>query len=274
MKKTLIALLALSGMAMAAGIETTTLAEYDFANSSLAPSAGTMKDSAETLSISGGWTANDGYVLCDKQGQYNGLYSGDSHAPIFKTTVEDWMVSITSTLKTGANARGFLQLGSSDYPGYTSAYGLYVGNGSGDRGVIGIQFGADTARFALTLTKANELKITIGDTENTYALAHYDDKLHFYINDVDVTTYLAEVSGKTGDATDFQKVFQGLNQTGVAVAKIGYANEIGNLQGADAGTQISSLIVSTVTTPPVPEPTTGTLSLLALAGLCARRRKH
>lgn len=50
----------------------------------------------------------------------------------------------------------------------------------------------------------------------------------------------------------------------------------GNLNGqgyTNAGTNAAPLVSLNVTTAPIPEPTTATLSLLALAGLAARRRR-
>ena len=48
-------------------------------------------------------------------------------------------------------------------------------------------------------------------------------------------------------------------------------NQLLDFNGINIGTHMTATDISFTT---VPEPTTGTLSLLALAGLCARRRKH
>ena len=99
----------------------------------------------------------------------------------------------------------------------------------------------------------------------------YNGELHFLVNDTDVTSYLTQVRG---NSTTLQSEYSKLNETGVALAKFGYANELSSvaLGGLDQGSVISYVGISTVT-PSIPEPATATLSLLALAGLAARRRR-
>lgn len=236
------------------------LVEYDFTGDTpLAPSSG----SGVTLRTNG-WGVQDGKLVCNTQSQSNGAYY-KSNEPIISTS-KDWQFSLTGTFTVGSNAYAISQFGSSDYAGYTSVFGLYVGNNSTDRGVVGIQFGADSSAKRYILT-GNTWKGAISNVETTYSLVYTKGELHFLINGVDYTNDLTAV----GTTDDLQKTYSDLNQSGMALAKIGYANELGignGNNGAPVGSSISKVSVVTV-----PEPATATLSLLALAGLATRRRR-
>ena len=108
----------------------------------------------------------------------------------------------------------------------------------------------------------NDWKTVINGIETTYSLACIGGELRFFINDQDCTNSLTGYNL----TDDLQITYSGLDQSGIALAKIGYGNEIG-LGGAPTGSTISKVTVA------LPEPSTATLSLLALVGLAARRRR-
>lgn len=58
------------------------------------------------------------------------------------------------------------------------------------------------------------------------------------------------------------------------LTQMGVIAENGTIVFSDSFTSISKLTITPSSTPAVPEPTTATLSLLALTGLAARRRRH
>ena len=80
-------------------------------------------------------------------------------------------------------------------------------------------------------------------------------------------TYTITNAVKTNETTNNQSVSLWVEGNDVALATVNYK---GNMYGGGANTVMTSMLNATYT---VPEPTTATLSLLALAGLAARRRR-
>ena len=74
-----------------------------------------------------------------------------------------------------------------------------------------------------------------------------------------------------GDGNQTVSLYSGVSANGVALETVNYN---GNMNGGNADTTMRSVVNAQYGyTPAVPEPTTATLSLLALAGLAARRRR-
>ena len=73
-----------------------------------------------------------------------------------------------------------------------------------------------------------------------------------------------------GNSNQSVSLYSGLDTSVAALETVTYN---GNMNGGNADTTMGSLVNSQYAVPAVPEPTTATLSLLALAGLAARRRR-
>ena len=80
-------------------------------------------------------------------------------------------------------------------------------------------------------------------------------------------TYTLKNVGGNGNQT--VSLYAGASATGAALETVSYN---GNMNGGNADTEMGS-VVNAQYAVAVPEPTTATLSLLALAGLAARRRR-
>ena len=122
MKKTLIALMALAGVAIA-----DTVFEYDFTGTS--PWTSTIGNGA-ALNQTDNWSIADGNLTYSgSQGQYAGLYkSGAPNAAIYADTkLKDWDFTIQATLTLpGSNDAGLVQFFGENFGTNQSAYGLYV----------------------------------------------------------------------------------------------------------------------------------------------------
>ena len=115
----------------------------------------------------------------------------------------------------------------------------------------------------------NQLTLTAGETYKIFYLQG---------NAAKVSGYEKSYVGNTLDSLFQNDINQATTQVeGVTSATNFQCGQITNdLNTVFVGSWEPMLQVAmhTVQDAPVPEPTTGTLSLLALAGLCARRRKH
>lgn len=125
--------------------------------------------------------------------------------------------------------------------------------------IVGTQASDDAPMLSLT-SIYEESTMIFGEVE----LGFYGDGVKNWgafdgksITLVSAATAITIGEGSLGDVE-----IKGVDGATVATATLGLANEN------------KSLVLSNIKgTAPIPEPTTGTLSLLALAGLCARRRK-
>ena len=212
MKKTIIALLALSGMAMAAAPNELGIA-----------SGGNFWGGDFTLTF----TLNEGALSATDTTDVLALYWGTF------STGEYYSNGITLTW-------------SSD-----EAVALYIGDGS----MGGVGSSADSAQITESTTFSGSRGATFSTTltmGETYTLKNVG-----------------------GDGNQTVSLYAGTDVTGAALGTVTYN---GNMNGGNADTTMGSVVNSQYAyvptpAPSVPEPTTATLSLLALAGLAARRRR-
>ena len=266
MKKTLIALMALAAVASAASVDYTSyeslgldsdlFAAFDF-------SKGTANVGGD--GISGSFTVEDGVaVLGDGKG-------------------EPWSDSITVGAATGGDftiSMDLLNLGSSDdwgclFIGYSS-----TSTGSGYNNSLTLQVNANKELTWSTSnggedSYAGNAAYNFGTgifTSDINGKTHADGQTLTLVQDSTTKTLTLYVDGEQiAQATDWNSAAMKAINFGCIFGgwkKIGSA-EIDNLamwNTALSADQVKSLVV--------PEPTTATLSLLALAGLAARRRRR
>ena len=82
---------------------------------------------------------------------------------------------------------------------------------------------------------------------------------------------LANITNLT--LSNLSYTFEGWTASDEAITEENYMDHIGEYYVANVDNKLTMYFASAPSTPSVPEPTTATLSLLALAGLCARRRR-
>ncbi len=265
MKKTLIALLALAGVASGATLlptelqtnwESDTVAYYDFDNTTgdvLANKSTSENKSGSSWTSNGlSYTTNDGYITTsDAGGQWSGFYNANI------ALSGDWAVSIQIDAANGAGtSRGIMQFGGEN----DKVMALYIGNGANDWGNLGLAF-ADGSRYALT---SDSYKTGL----HTYSISYTDGSLRLWVDSTDITSQLTLI---TGNGTGVDSSFDASTPTGdVTVSKIGYTNDFGPY-GLASGTSFYEL--SAYSLKSVPEPATASLSLLGLAALMIRRRR-
>ena len=271
MKKTLIALMALASVAMA-----DTVLEYDFTGTSpWSPTIG----SGSSLKQTEGWSIADGNLTYSgDQGQYKGLYNGDDHnrAIYANTTLKDWDFTIHATITLPGSNAGLAQFFGENFATNRSAYGLYVGKD----GSYGIKFSyvtrnaEDTANITTYVTYSADLATLQGlgvsnttGVAQTYGLSYVGGNLSLTLGGVDITSALTWSSTNAEMVeTSLSDYYKSQNYEGFNLKKFGYANEIG-VSSVASGSTIHNVKL-------IPEPATATLSLLALAGLAARRRRR
>ena len=231
MKKTLITLLAICGVAAA---ETITLTMPGTA----VDNGGHGSISAETAITTFANNADGGYMF-----NAGGVVNPDASFNEGVLTTTDGVTSLTLAPRTGAGGSGeAIVLSGSNLVGYNV-----------DSFTFGIASSSctTTADIALTLAviqKDNNAWSVVKETTGSLTL-----------NSSAELTLTLSPSIKW---TDSYKVVAVIDNT----AK--------NLTGGNAPTYtMTGITMSAVATPAVPEPTTATLSLLALAGLAARRRR-
>ncbi|MBQ8517207.1 MAG: PEP-CTERM sorting domain-containing protein [Akkermansia sp.] len=242
MKKTIIALLALGGVAAAADTSVLEEAYIGFTDFSSGKAAlGTMKDSI-TLSTEGNITTLSGVTFDTAQ-------IADSTRDCFSITL------VLDAAKIGS-VREFTSLAA----GYYSEAGA-VGIGvNADRKLQG-QWGTDgySPDGSAYTTEALPTKGTITLTFVTGLIAEEKQGSRIYVNAS--TTFWSSDGLRTGDNNYNTIKFNNLNDAIMQAYVHNYSlsqTQVGTLMG-----EIAS----------IPEPTTATLSLLALAGLAARRRR-
>ena len=253
MKKTLIALMALAGVATGA----TTTTEWSFDN---------------TLSSTGGVEATGTWVA-GQNGNAAATYGTDTTYGTYLILDNAGYVKVSNTY--WSTGDGKLQLGSADTSFTISAVVSFdaipaAGTqvfilGTSNNHDEGFAFTLDGGKLGITAKSVAHHTLSSMDalSANTwYTLSvTYDastNEADFSVNGTSVGTYTVPADAGFDPAEA---------NTGLAIGSA----STGQTQGLWSG-KIASLSITT--TAPIPEPTTATLSLLALAGLAARRRRH
>lgn len=261
MKKTLIALMALAGVACGDVV----LVEYDFTGSKpLDATTGTGGMQAYNTEGNSGHSIADGTLTM--QGT-NGFYSSDGpgEAIYGNSDVEAWSLTLNATLDAGATCYSVLQFGGTDFG--TTPIGFYMGNKSDDRGLFGFEIkGQGRWGVVMDNNTITSLGLSYDNVATDYTISVYNGTLHLTVDDVDVTSYIKRVD--TASDKTLEDAYKASTQDGIYWTKLGYANEVGGLGHIPSGGKIHNVVIKSI-----PEPTTATLSLLALAGLAARRRR-
>ncbi len=250
MKKTLIALMAVAGMAMA----DTTLLELDFTD--------LIGDS--NYDLPAGWTAGQ-WNSYSSYGPYytfgaNGATVGEPWKQNYLTTYLDidsqGEYTISFTLYNDGEDTGNMFFLSSD------SYSIVMGNSYNSNseiyvGTLNEAVGRDYVCFQ------PGTKINPSILDNSYGLNVSGDITYtLTMVDGDMTIFATVADGYTWSTT-----ITGMED--VSFNKIGFMND-----GPPIYAGVKNITVTAIEAPAVPEPTTATLSLLALAGLAARRRRR
>ena len=273
MKKTLIALIALAGSAMSQdAITLRYLLEF---NNNDGSATNTAQSKGETP------ISTNGYVNWGNPGS---LMDGSTNAhPSSKTN--NWY--ITSSTGIGNGDKGVL----STDTGFTITFNGYAASGENWKDFISFTVGNESYKFELNAGSALNI-YTATTQDSTAAQISNVEKGQWYNYAVSVLgdNYTISVFDITGTLVSSAQTFKGAtgNLTGVYdVASFEahtsgsyFTDNIAIYDGALSTELISQLTKEQVAgkgTPQsfavVPEPTTATLSLLALAGLAARRRR-
>ncbi len=243
MKKTIIALLALAGVASA---DTINALEGEWTTGSRLDRATWTKTDSGTLALTNSnWS--QAYAIYDLGTNLTGAWD-------LSTTVAryDGNAGFTLTLVGKTQA---ITIGTQDYKSGTSYYGTTTNVGAN-----GYSF-QDTLEGISGTKVEPALKAAEGvfNVDQTASIAASTDL------DADNNVILTLTLGGSAVSTPFTTTLN-LGQ-GFELDKIVVWGDGGNSRSNWAVTEM------TLTTPNVPEPTTATLSLLALAGLAARRRR-
>ena len=279
MKKTLIALMALAGSAMSQdAITLRYLLEF---NNNDGSATNTAQSKGETP------ISQNGYVNWGNPGS---LMDGSTNAhPSSKA--ENW--SITSGTGIGNGDKGVL----STDTGFTITFNGYAASGVNWKDFISFTVGNESYKFelndgsALNIYTATTQASTAAQISNVekgkwynYAVSVLGDNYTFSVFDITGTLVSSSQTfkGATGNLTGVYDVssFEPHTTSFEDKTKQYFTDNIAIYDGALSTKLISQLIKEQVAgkgTPQsfavVPEPTTATLSLLALAGLAARRRR-
>ena len=240
MKKTIITLLAMAGVAMGADYTTETIWTAEFGSQYTSgyttdglTSAGTFHDASKLATVNGAQTKADGRIHME-----GGNYGDWS---------KDFEFSMTLTLTGDSITAGHI----SELKASSTGDWLCLGvDGSG-----ALTFNSkDNTLSSVTTTGS----VTVGE-EYTFTFTKIGNELTFAAGDASVTATLGSA-------------FTGTINNIALGGNTGSNNRVPVL--------VKSIAMSSVTlapepsTPSIPEPATATLSLLALAGLAARRRRR
>ncbi len=248
MKKTITALMVLAGMAMA----DTTLLDMDFT-----ALTGNTNDNTPAGWTAGQWNGNGNvpYYNFGENGAVVGQPWKQNYLTTEQTVASQGAYTITFTLYNNGEDTGNMFFLSSD------TYSIVMGNSYNSNsdiyvGTLGEAVGRDYVCFQ-TGTKINPTVLDNSTGLNvsgniTYTLTMLDG---------DMTIAATLSNGSTWSTT-----ITGMED--VTFNKIGFMND-----GSPDTAGVKGITITAPETPAVPEPTTATLSLLALAGLAARRRR-
>lgn len=255
MKKTLIALLALTGLAMADTVITG--ADLTWDTSSPYKDCTTVGNGNLTYSNGGWWVSGPTGTLSQSitLGQNQVMeFSYSCDFSISNSVLTLALASNSGAVVMGKTYNNEVRLGTTTETGDAVARGYAFANTNNSAGVANITSytalkdgtGADASNV--------EFRVNSGDTVNTNEVTFtvaYNTSLSQFVGTLAYADYTADINlGKTFSVNAITATFDG------EAAFVGHVNDI----------QIK------VTT--IPEPTTATLSLLALAGLAARRRRR
>lgn len=258
MKKTIIALMALSGVALG---EYSWDASKDYSytwdfsqentqNGKTGVLGGTVTNTFATESITEIGTAI-------KEGSANGNYwEVDTNSFLYDAITAATTTAATLTLKvdyywTGAQwGENILHVGCNNTG---IAYGLSNGYISMTTGTAAdANFSAAKTDLRLTANAWNTITFTLSNNQWTATLG-------------DTTSAAKTLGAVTWDASAAER-----NKYSIGIKAPGWPEGATGLN--DSGCKIANMSIA-YTAAPIPEPTTATLSLLALAGLAARRRR-
>ncbi len=250
MKKTIIALMALAGVASAAKVTT----EWEFDNS---------LNSTSGISATGTWVAGSGegalteatYGIDDTYGSYLTL-DGKGYVTVGNTY---WSTG-DGKLQLGADDTSFTITTVVNFDSIASEMFLFGTSNNHDEGLAFILKDGKMALTAKSI-KHHTLDMTALQANTWYTLSvSYDADTNIADFSVDGTSVgTLTIQGANGAAVGFDKA----EAAGIGIG----SGSSSQAQGLWSG-KMASLSITTV-----PEPTTATLSLLALAGLAARRRR-
>lgn len=259
MKKTLIALLTLSGMAM--GIEIHGLTFEASLASPMQNTANTNQNFYVDTIYSGNWKAVDvygGFYVTAKGGICTNN-KPNSHMSLTFLYLDPSVVFATGNTATAGQI--VWPAGVDSYYGITSTSGAWVdinaaygSNIHVDAMSGGTVYLNEKGSLTSTLSEGNEVHATMLTTDYEGVAGYMlDEETQTLIRTLMVGDFSSWTSPETGIVLD--------NIDKLDPSKVSYlADETGLYVKYDMGQK-------------TPEPTTGTLSLLALAGLCIRRRK-
>lgn len=272
MKKTLIALLALSGIAGAQVVV------YDFNNSSTSPSYGTYEDVAFIQSGSfdnDGMTTGKSVTLNEKSITIKSQ-AGTAFDRNFNTAAnENWSagnlpsvvdnLGLTDATLSTLCSSSIAVYGSSNnisFPGIISVEISGLGKGT-------YEFSALSARTSGTMAPTT-WSITLGATE--WTASDYANNSSYYIyNSTSLKWDKKTGQPITAKSTTGNAVYS-VFKVNVATDNTTLRLTLGGVDGTAAADNANKAL-QFVALKSIPEPTTATLSLLALAGLAARRRR-
>lgn len=248
MKKTLIALMSVAGMAMA----DTTLLSMDFTSLT-----GSTDNNTPAGWTAGQWNGNDNTPYYNF-GE-NGAVVGQPWKQNYLTTtmniasLGDYKISFT-LYNNGEDTGNMFFLSSDTYSivmgnSYNSNSEIYVGTLAEAVGRDFVCFQTGTKINPTVLDNSSGLNVS-GDI--AYTLTMKDGNMTITIGEETAPTWSTTITGLED----------------VTFTKIGFMND-----GGPGNSGVKKITITTPDTPAVPEPATATLSLLALAGLAARRRR-
>lgn len=263
MKKTLIALLAISGVAVAA---TPSTSRHVFEGTGNYKAGTEVFSGYELVSSMTTGTATD-FTDAKEDLKSTNITIGDYY--IGNYTVSLWVE--TSSLNSNHMIVAFSHVtskGGFNYNGLlwnSENHTLTLGRGD-------FKANDDTIEFSDTAGVSGDLSSYCKDNLVNFTLsssgADENQVVTLYVNGKSAFTYDSYVTKMNGaDHKEATETYTWVSKGGVNYGTVSLTNEA-------LTTQADVLKFIGVQNKNVPEPTTGTLSLLALAGLCARRRKH
>ena len=248
MKKTLVTLMCLAGVAMGEQ----TLLTMDFT-----ALTGNTDDGLPTGWTAGQWNGNNNtpYYTFGENGAVVGQPWKQNYLTTNQNIASQGEYTISFTLYNPTENTGNMFFLSSE------TYSIVIGNSYDSNseiyvGTLGEAVGKDFVCFQQN-TKINPTVIDNSTGLNVSGNISYT---------LTLLNGNMTVNATVGDGTSWSTTITGLED--VTFNKLGFITD-----GSAGGPGVKGITITAPETPAVPEPTTATLSLLALAGLAARRRR-